>query len=95
MPLDFTTTNLARGLHIDKSLLRNVAYDTEAAELLARGGSLSAYFWVGHERLLRTTRPGDLVLPELLPFSTGHRGGRDERHTRCVDGEPSQNSNSA
>ena len=45
-------------VHIDKSLLRDGAYDTAAAGHLARGGGASDYFWVGQDTLLRMTRPG-------------------------------------
>ncbi len=44
-------------VHIDKSFLRDGVYDTATAEHLARGGGLSDYFWIGHETLLRMTRP--------------------------------------
>ena len=44
-------------VHIDKALLRDGAYDTAAAQHLARGGGLADYFWVEESTMLRMTRP--------------------------------------
>jgi flavin reductase (DIM6/NTAB) family NADH-FMN oxidoreductase RutF len=44
-------------VHIDKALLRGGAYDTAAAQHLARGGGLADYFWVGEGTRMQMIRP--------------------------------------